>query len=84
MLHTFTADTLKLGMMGHAGMNTLLMLAHPGTLTRTALAVEGVAVAAFLALPASQIAWARVDRERVLRDWRVSAMCVCVCVCVCV
>ena len=75
MLHTFTADTLKLGLIMHGASWLALMLYYPATLTLVGALVEGTAAAATAALPASHLLASDQDRRRVARDLRVSRRC---------
>jgi len=71
MLHTFTADTLKLGLIGHGIAWFTLFVNYPATWSFTAMLVETVACLATAGLPASQLLLTRQDRNRVWRDFRV-------------
>lgn len=69
-LHTFTADTLKLGLAALAAGNILIQLYYPATLTALAALLAAIGNAALLALPVSQLVLTRADRARVWRDFR--------------
>ncbi|KAI7838055.1 hypothetical protein COHA_008138 [Chlorella ohadii] len=69
-LLTFTADTLKLGLVAFAAMNIVLQFYYPRTLTAAAAIASSVAMCLLAALPASQLLVAPEDRARVWNDFR--------------
>ncbi|PRW20778.1 Meiotic nuclear division 1 [Chlorella sorokiniana] len=77
-LLTFTADTLKLGLVAFAAMNIALQVCsavicrfyYPRTLTAAAAIASGLAMSLLAALPASQLLVAPEDRARVWNDFR--------------
>jgi hypothetical protein len=71
MLHTWSSDVLKLGLMAHFVANTLLMLYYPATLTILAAAVEWLAAAATFMVPAQHALYEPADRRRIWNDLRV-------------
>ena len=73
MLHSFTADTLKVALMAFSALNLLLPFYYPLTLSPLAALVNLVAFLATFALPASHAIVTREDRNRIWRDFRVGA-----------
>jgi len=68
LLHSYTADLLKLGMIGNGAACFLLFLVSHATLTFTAMFVACTVSLATAAVPASQLLHTAADRRRV---WRV-------------
>lgn len=63
MLHSFTADILKLGLLGHGLSWMFLFLNYPATLTPTATILEAIAATATAFIPASTMLFTRQDRR---------------------
>lgn len=70
MLHTFTADTLKLSLVAYSAADILLQFWYPATMTPLAAILSTLSRALTLALPASQLFVTAEDRGRVWRDFR--------------
>ena len=71
LLHTYTADILKMGLIGHgiASLATMLLL-YPRTVSGGWVALEGLAAIATAMLPASSLLTNRTDRSRIWRDFQ--------------
>jgi hypothetical protein len=69
-LQSWTADTLRVGLMTHFVASGFLMFTHPATLTFLGALVEGAVGAYTAAIPASQMLGTPQDRQRVWRDYR--------------
>lgn len=73
MLHTFTADVLKMALLAFGGGALALQFYYPATLSLVSSLTQLAAFGATVALPASQLFASEADRSRVNRDFRVRA-----------
>jgi hypothetical protein len=68
LLHTYTADILKFGLVAHSFFAFASMILFPNTLSAGWVALEGLAALATAALPASSLFTKPEDRSRIWRD----------------
>lgn len=69
MLNSFTADTLKLGLLGFTSAKAAEYLLYPMTKTPPAVLIEWLAIGATWMLPASHLLFTKTDRQRLNRDF---------------
>lgn len=70
LLHTYTADILKLGLIGHAIASFAMMTFFPRTVSAGWVALEGLAALATGMLPATTLLTSLTDRSRIWRDFQ--------------
>lgn len=68
LLHTYTADILKFGLVAHSVVAFASMILFPRTLSVGWVTLEGLAALATAALPASSLLTKPEDRSRIWRD----------------